>query len=440
MLKMKSSLSVVLVMSLLLSSFFVWSFSLQKVYAAGNPITIKVAFMAGYLPEAKGGVKWGEQIFKKFEDENPDIKIQLIAVPLSGGGSGWNEYFTKIQTMAAAGNAPDVFHVAIEGIQAMVKLGLARPLDDYLDKHPAEKEEAIKDIHPNLLKPFIIKGKLYSLVHDWNNVVMHFNMKLLKQAGLGVPPSNWTLKMFLDYCKKLTNPAKGQYAFTIPNYYFGFSAWLINNDTNFLTPDMKGVIFDSPKTIEVLQLMHDLVHKYKYAPVPQPNVDSILQLVEGKIAMGCWGRWPTTTYVNNNFKDVAIQLLPKLKTQKVIFGSGGGVVYSGTKNYEQAAKVAVWMASPYFMKNFYGVGNIPTRKSVADEVIPALGIPKNYQLYYKSADIAVPVQSPPAYSEIASIFDRYMSGILSGEMKPEDAAKKAAAEMRDALAKNPTEF
>jgi ABC-type glycerol-3-phosphate transport system substrate-binding protein len=361
----------------------------------------------------------------------------VLYIPVS---SGWSEYFTKIQTMIAGGNAPDVSQIAIEGIQMFTSMGLALPMDSYMKAHPDVVGDALTDINPNLEKPFIIGGKTYGLVADWNNVVMHFNTKLLSDAGLSVPAETWTMQDYLNYCKALTKTVNGkkQFGTSIPNSYFQTEGILYANGASILNDDMTKCTLNSPQAVQIFQMYQDLVLKYKYAPYPDPKVDSIQQLAIGQTAMGAWGRWPVAEYVQDNFKDVAIQLLPNFQSagsnQKVVFGSGAICALKSTSHPDEAIKFAIWTASQYFEKNYYGTGSIPTRKSVADEVIPQAGVPQNSDLFYKTASYATAVQAPSQYANIQTIFDKYMSEILSSPVDVKTELDKATDEINNVLA------
>ena len=407
--------------------------------ADDEPVTVVIGFASGYLDEARGGVQFAEDIFAKMADDHPNIRPEVMVMVGADTTAGWDVYFTQILTMAAAGNAPDVFHVAIEGIQSLVRMGVAEPIDFYLDANPEFRDEALADIHPNLQAPFVIEGRTYTLVNDWNNVVVHINTNMLDEAGLDIPPDDWDLDMFMQYAEALTRVVDGeqQFGFSIPSYYFAYSNWLKNNNTNFLSPDMTEVTFDSPESIEIMQLMQDLVHVYGYAPAPGGQWDVIL-LVEGTVAMLCAGRWPVATYVGADFTDVVIKPIPFIQSQNVTFGSGGSVVFSGSDVKYEAAAVVAWQAGNIYQTEMYGVSNIPSRRSVADAIIALPGVPMNPELFFGTANIASPVQSPPAYNDLEGIFNRFMSAVLANEMSAEDACTQAAAEMRDALQRNPT--
>ncbi len=398
-------------------------FSAGYGFSAPNPVNVRLAFFGSEINKEAT-----QKIFDKLSQENPDLKVELIYIP----ANDWPDYFTKIRTMIAGGNAPDLCRIAVEGIQMFTSLGLALPMDDFIRKNPQIIGDTLKDVHPKLQAPFVINGKTYGLVCEWNNNMIHFNTRLLKEAGLSVPSAAWNKQTFLNYCAKLTKSTGGaqQFAVAIPNYYFGIEAWLYANGASILNDDMTKCTLDQPRAMEVFQLWKDLIYKYKYAPFPDPNVNQIQQLIDGQVAMGTWGRWPLQSYVSNHFSDVAVQFIPRFSsTYDVVFGSAAFCVLKTSTHPNEALRTAAWTAGPFFVKNFYGLGDIPARRSVANDVVAAAGLPVNYDLYYKSADFAKVVQAPVQYPAIANVVDRYLSEVLSNHMEVPQAMKQATVEI-----------
>lgn len=68
-------------------------------------------------------------IIAMFQEKTPNIEVTYLPIP----GDSWGEYFDKVSTMIAGGNAPDVVRVAIEGILLFVSRGLALPIDDLIE-------------------------------------------------------------------------------------------------------------------------------------------------------------------------------------------------------------------------------------------------------------------------------------------------------------------
>ncbi|MCG8403258.1 MAG: extracellular solute-binding protein, partial [Firmicutes bacterium] len=285
-----------------------------------------------------------DRSLKPFVDET-GMEVETVYIP-----GTWEEYFTKIQTMVAGGEVVDNAYIAIEGFEMFRHMGLAQSVDRFVEKSEKNKEkveELFSDVPKGVAAPFTMNGELFGFPTSYNNVVMHFNTKLLEEAGVELPQADWGMEEFLEICEKLTKELDGvkQYALSIPDGNFMIEAWLRNNGADFMTSDFTKSTINSPESIEIFQLFQDLVHKYGYAPIPEPNVETIQQLVDGKTAMGSWGRWPMDEYETNEFKDVALQYLPSFKENRIQFGVDGIFVTSKTEHYDEACELALYIAS-----------------------------------------------------------------------------------------------
>mgnify|MGYP003815451297 CR=1 FL=1 len=372
-----------------------------------------------------------DSLLTKFTDET-GIKVETLYI-----NSGWGEYCTKLQTMIAGGDQLDVAIMASEGIQMFVRMGIPAPIDDYIAANPDTAKAIQDDVSDDLEKAFIFDGKTYSFPFSFNNVFMHFNMDRLKEAGVEVPKGNWTKDDLLAMCQKLTTEKDGvkQYAIAVPyNEYFCMEGWLYNNGASYLNDDYTKATINSPESVEMFQLWQDLIYKYGYAPIPEVNVNAIQQLIDGQVAMGSWGRWPTTSYINSNFKDVSIQYLPNFKKNELIYGVDGFFVMKTSKHQDEAKKLVGWLSSPEFEGGYLGDGNVPVLQSLAAQKCEALGIPQNYQLFYNGEVPMKQVNAPVSFSEVSSIVLRAMSEICVNKADVQSTLDAAADEINQALA------
>ena len=61
------------------------------------------------------------------------ISVELMFVPSTGS---WPGFFSKIQTMIAGGDTPDLIRVAVEGFELFRSIGLIVPFTPYIEKYP----------------------------------------------------------------------------------------------------------------------------------------------------------------------------------------------------------------------------------------------------------------------------------------------------------------
>ena len=374
-----------------------------------------------------------DALLEKYKEET-GISVESIYI-----AGGWGVYCTKIQTMVGGGDKLDCAIVAIEGIEMFVDMGLAEPIDDYIAANPDVAKAILDDVTPDLLNPFQFDGKTYTFPFSWNNVIMHFNLDRLEEAGLSMPPEDWSKEDFLEYCEKLTGEKDGvkQYAVTVPyDQYFVALAWLYNNNAAFMNDDFTESLINKPESVEIFQLWQDLIYEYGYAPVPEPNVNEIQQMINGQVAMGAWGRWPTNNYIEAEFDQVAVQYLPNFETNKPIYGVDGIFVMKSSDHVDEAKKLAGWISSYDFANEYLSVGNIPALRSLAKDKISDLGIPQNYELFFEDTMPMKAVNAPIQFSECSAIVLRAISEICINQADVQQTLDEAAAEMNDVLSVN----
>lgn len=396
----------------------------RDLYGDSSGVTLKLTFSGEEFAKDPMG-----KILTEFFDET-GISTEVLYVPSQGG---WAGYFSKIQTMVAAGDTPDLIRIAIEGFRIFQDAGMIVPYNEFLEKYP-EKQAIIDEQHPNLMAPFIIDDKIYGITFDWNNVVTHINTNILEERGLQMPPENWDLDTFLDYAKKMSftrDDGTQVYGYAIPDYYFAASAWFFNNGGSILNEDWTKCTLDTPEVIEVVQFWQDSIYVHKVAP--QPPFDAGIAFQNDQVAMHFAGRWPLKGYNESEFDAVDIQYIPTMKTNQVIFGGGIFPILKDSKHQEEAFLLACKLGSKEAQAAILELSHIPSNVQVLDEVISKATFPKNSIIYKDSADKARAVESPAQYGDIQGVFDRYLSLVLANESDAETAMKSAAEEINAIL-------
>jgi multiple sugar transport system substrate-binding protein len=104
----------------------------------------------------------------RFYTHYPNIKVTDHFTPVSS----WADYIEKLMAEVAAGNAPDLIHLATEGAQLAISKNLLIPLNSYASSDAAAKN-VLTDIDPALLKRFTVEGKLHLVPVAWNSMLVH---------------------------------------------------------------------------------------------------------------------------------------------------------------------------------------------------------------------------------------------------------------------------
>ena len=240
--------------------------------------------VAGSAQPAKQTVTvrlWDEQVqkayrtsFAEFEKTNPDIDVKTVLVP-------WADYFTKLRTDVAAGDADDVFWVNAGNFEDYATGG------DLVDVGKALGSGASKRWQPNVVKQYTLDGSLWGVPQLADpGIGVFYNADLLKKAGVD-PASLGSLHWspdrasdtLLPVLQKLTLDAAGHTA-ADPGFdpqhivQYGYNA---ANDLNAIYINYLGsngaalqkgdrFVFDTPQGRQAFQYVVDLIDKYHVAP------------------------------------------------------------------------------------------------------------------------------------------------------------------------------
>ena len=106
---------------------------------------------------------------------------------IEGEFLAWNDYWPKLATQTAGGNAPDVLQMDYRYIVEYAKRNAIAPLDEFvggalkLDGFDADQLEGGK-----------VDGKLYGISLGANSVATLVNTVAFQEAGVEIPTNDWT--------------------------------------------------------------------------------------------------------------------------------------------------------------------------------------------------------------------------------------------------------
>lgn len=372
-----------------------------------------------------------ENLRPYLEENNIDLDIEYIA------NDNWQDYMTKLQTMIASGNTPDLLYVPAEGENMAYNMEITTSLKPYLDKHPEIMEDYEKNVPESLRNATLHDGETYGLVHLWECSVLWLNTLRLKEAGLEIPDINWTWDEFEQYCEALSNPAENKYAISSPSSYYLYNQWLFSFGTGYMNDSYTDVTFDSEASAELLNWWSDAVEKgWATAYNPASGGTEAQDLMNGTIAMGNTGRWSIATFAENNFTDLAVVYVPVKNSPRKSFAFASFQVCGASENYEAAAALACWTATAdYVGKMGVVAGEIPSRYDcMTPEELPFEF--KNQEVFFDVPDDALPMQNPSYFADLGNAWQSAYTAAIAGEKDSAAACADAAEEMRSIVANN----
>jgi multiple sugar transport system substrate-binding protein len=227
--------------------------------AAEARTEVRFCFFGGYEEW-----KLWQRMAKAFEAENPGIRMKLLYWP------GAN-YEDKVKLVMAAGTAPDILSAQDEPLPAYSELNQFEDLTPYLERH--RQEYAAENYFPTSLEAFRYKGVQRAIPWNGGQLMVYYNRRLLREAGLpDPPPRNWTINQFTDYAKKLTRDYNGdgridQFGYEINgNWMYSLIPYVWIFGTDIIDPAMKRCTLNNPQGIAAMQWLRDLRYRHHAAP------------------------------------------------------------------------------------------------------------------------------------------------------------------------------
>lgn len=156
----------------------------------------------------------------RFNKRYPKVKVVDQFNPITS----WSDYLDKLITLSISGKAPDAIHIATEGVQLGIQKRLLRPLNDF-SENDSVANEALADTDEALINSVTSDGKFYLLPVAWNNMMIYYNTRVFREAGIARPADDWTWDQFLEIAKQLTSgsgPGK-RFGFGISYFNFGLT-------------------------------------------------------------------------------------------------------------------------------------------------------------------------------------------------------------------------
>lgn len=367
------------------------------------------------------------KIADKFEEKNPDIKVNIQVVD-------WDNYWTMLEAGATGGSLPDTFWMHSNEIYRYGSNEMLLPLDDYLAK---SKDAKLENFPDGLNEIYNINGKQYAVPKDFDTIGLWYNKKMFDEAGIAYPDDTWDWDKLKEVAKKLTKSDGSQYGFGAGlSNQEGYYNFIYQNGGTVITDDMKSG-YDNPKTVEALDYYFSFV-KEKLSPSLTVDKERAEAFQNGQVAMSLFGSWNLSGFTANDYirENADVAVLPKGPdgTRATIFNGLGNAIAANTENPEASWKWVEYLSSKEAQEMQASLGvAISAYKGAADTWVDSnkdFAI-KNYVDMLDYAQIRPYSQATLKWEDKAY---ELLKPAYLGEEATKDAAEKTADMMNEVLA------
>ncbi len=374
-------------------------------------------------------VAWGKQVVEAWNAAHADQKVTAQEIPAGTTSEA------VIGAAITAGNAPClIYNTSPAAVPNFQTQGGLVPLDDFADgaSYIAERSGATADQYKSE------DGKFYQMPWKANPVMLFYNKKVLKEAG--VDPENpplATYTEFLDTAKKVVASGAAKYAiYPSPSSQF-FQPWFdfypmyaAESGGKLLVEDKKAT-FDSPAGQAVAGFWAQ-VYKENLAGKEAYNGDSF---ADGTAAMSTAGPWAISAYKDKvDWGAVSVPTQAGGAIDQPTFSDAKNVaLYTACQNRGTAWDFLKFSTSQeQDGKLLEMTGQMPLRQNLEQTYAAYFTENPSYKTFATKAATVIEVPNVKNSVEVWQTFrDAWSKSVIFGEEDPNAALSGAATKIND---------
>ena len=362
-----------------------------------------------------------QQIAAAFEAENPDVKVDIQVVP-------WGNYWDKLQTAVAGGEAYDVFWMNGPNFPVYASKGV---LMDLQDRVAADNLDT--SVYPQaLVDLYTYDGDVYGLPKDFDTIAVYYNKDMFDAAGMDYPSADWTWDDLKSTAQALTKDGNWGFASTTADQA-GYWNFIYENGGQVISDDGTQVLIGEPAACGAIDYLYSFVAD-GLSPdgATMSSVDPWTQLFPGgRVAMVVGGSWLARTYADAE-PTIDVAPLPQETQRASIIHGLANVMWSKTQHPDEAWKFVEFLGSDKAATILAQSGTvIPAYTGFQDawvESIPDM----NLQVFMDATQYAVPYPTAAQGMEWNAKVAEVLGEVWNGN-QPIDGACQEAASAADAV-------
>jgi multiple sugar transport system substrate-binding protein len=396
----------------------------------GGPVTLRFLWWGS---DARH--KMTQQMIDAFEAEHPTIKVE-------GEFTGWGDYWDKLATSVAGGNAPDVIQQESRYVREYADRKALLDLSQHSSVLKMDK------LDPAVAQTGTIDGKTYAVPTGVNAYTVVANPALFEKAGVDVPDdTTWTWDEYLQTASKVSKSGQKD-LYGLQNFGFndaGLEIYARQRGESLFNAE--GAIGVSDKTLTEWFTM--VLKSRDLGSEPQPSLTVEIQaggidqslMATGRGATGVW--WTNEVPTLSNAAGVELELLrfpgeseakPGMYLKPAMFLSAS----ARTEHPEAAATFINWMinspkAAEIQLSDRGLPINLDNRKGVFDKLKPADQISGKFLEEITPNLQPPPVLPPMGAGEVQSVMQQLNEQLLFDRITVADAVKEYRSQTEAAL-------
>ncbi|HFQ4496998.1 extracellular solute-binding protein (plasmid) [Enterococcus avium] len=384
-----------------------------------------INFWHHYSAQSKENEVLTKIIIPKFEEENPNIKVNSVS-------HEWSDLHDKILVSSSSDTLPDVARLDLAWIPEFESSGILTPLNKEFEDFDSISE----GILDNAMEATKIGDNNYGLGLNINTKILFYNKDIFEAKQLKVPE---TMEEFEQTVKILSGKnKKGQQVWgynepalsgwNVLPIIWSFGGDILNEDQTMATGYINGE--KSKAAIRMLKNMYSNNELTGWNSGDIPTTDG---LASNRYMMAFDGPWKITE-LKEGYPDY------NYGTATVPSGEGGShsviggeaiSLFKNNDHQDEAWKFAKFMTSEFAQKEMAKVGQIPVNKQVLNSSVVA---ESTFAPFLETLKNAKSRPTVSCWTEIDNMLSVTLMDIMNDKIPLEEGLDKLAKDIDKLLA------
>lgn len=255
--------------------------------SGGSNAPVTITFWNSFTSSDRPAV---EALVKKFNDENPDVKVDMTIM----AGDVLNQ---KLLPAYQANQGPTIVAMDASQVPSFASKKVIQPVDDVYGDGGLDASKMPKAS----LDATTWDGKQYGVPFSASSTMLYYNKALLAKAGIAGPPA--TFDALVADAKKMTEykdggEATNVYGFAIPDSA-AVATWAVLLEAyggGIVSDDNSKSTFGDDATIKAMDYWAGLIQNDHISPVGLTGVDGDNLFNAGRVGYYINGPWATAGF------------------------------------------------------------------------------------------------------------------------------------------------
>lgn len=350
-----------------------------------------------------------DQLSAQFEDENPDVTVNVTAVP-------WESAHDRIATSIAGGETPDVSMLGTTWVGEFAATGALEPTPEDLVN--------LDDFFEGSWGTAVVDDVAYGVPWYVDTRVMYYRTDMAEAAGVE-PPTTWD--EYKEFAAALQQEGAASGVSLPPGgfdswQYVAPLAWQAGGD--ILSEDGTEFTFETDAWKSAFEFYVSFFEEGIAEPTRFETGEIEKEFIDGTVGAFFSGPFHVgllREQGGEEFADkFAVAMVPGDESRTSFTGGGNLAVFNDSENRDAAWKFVRWLSEPETQLEWYGIStDLPSVQSAFED--PTFADDPYLSVF---AEQLADSKAPPAiatWAQVSAVIDQELEKVTKGQTTVDEA-------------------